>query len=248
MLAVDAVGYRPTVIEVNLRADTTLTVHLDPAPVRLDSIFVQARHITIRGSVRDSATGLKLLHAQATVYPGGLSAGARSGDFTIRNVPSGDSITVIVEAVEHLPTRITFVANRDTTVDIRMGVDSVALRMLAKQVERLELRARTIPHSVDVLNADALRSSAAGTMDELLRRRLPSSMFSPRPPYQPTNDLCILYNDKQTSWFALQGIEQIFAVMTVTVLLSVFAHGITAARRPVDINRALRRALEKTGA
>ena len=28
---------------------------------------------------------------------------------------------------------------------------------------------------------------------------------------------------------ALQGLEQIFAVMSVTVLLSVFAHGITAA-------------------
>jgi hypothetical protein len=207
MLAVDAVGYRPVVFQITLRADTTLTIQLDPAPLPLDSLVVQARYVTIRGSVRDSATGLKLMQAQATVYPGGLSEGARSGDFTIKNVPAGDSVTVVVEALEHLPARVTFVANRDTALNISLGIDSVALRMVAKQVERLELRVRTLPHTVDALNAEALRTSAAGTMDELLRRRLPTTMFSIRPPYAPIVDLCMLYNDKQTNWFVLQGIE-----------------------------------------
>jgi len=43
---------------------------------------------------------------------------------------------------------------------------------------------------------------------------------------------------------ALQGIEQIFAVMSVTVLLSVFAHGITAA----PVSRSYARAREAAGA
>jgi len=43
---------------------------------------------------------------------------------------------------------------------------------------------------------------------------------------------------------ALQGIEQIFAVMTVTVLLSVFAHGITAA----PLSRRFARARNSAGA
>jgi hypothetical protein len=150
---------------------------------------------------------LKLLHAQATVYPGGLSDGARNGEFTIGNVPAGDSVTVVVEGVERLPVRITFLATRDTTLEVSLGVDSVALRMTAKQIERLAARARTIPHSVDELNGDAIRNSGSGTMDELLRRRLPTSMFSSRPPYAPVGPMCILYNDREVSWFALQGME-----------------------------------------
>jgi NhaP-type Na+/H+ or K+/H+ antiporter len=43
---------------------------------------------------------------------------------------------------------------------------------------------------------------------------------------------------------ALEGIEQIFAVMTVTVLLSVFAHGITAA----PLSRRYARARKAAGA
>lgn len=173
-LEVEAFGYRPRSLEIVIRADTAVHVQIDPDPVVLDSLLVSAGNVTIKGTVRDAVTGMKLLQgAQVTIYPGARTIGALSGSFTLRNVPSGRPIGLLIEALEYLPARVEFVADRDTTLDVPLKVDSVAIRLVAQQVKRLETRSHAIPHSINTLSRADINRAVVPSIGELLRRQLP---------------------------------------------------------------------------
>ncbi len=174
-LTVEAYGYHSRTLSLNLRADTTVRVELEPDPLVLDRLVVQARYVTVRGTIRDGETTVRVLDGQVTVYPGGQTVGANTGRFTLERVPAGQPVTLVVEAIEYLPVRVNFVPEGDTTLNFHLEVDSVALRMIAMQVERLERRARGVPKSPTALNRDDLMRHVASDVLEVIRRAVPGN-------------------------------------------------------------------------
>lgn len=186
---IEAFGYVDRSRELLIRSDTTLRFELDPDPVVLDSINVSASTVTVRGNIRDGESGLKLLNAQVIVYPGARTVGALSGSFTLRNVARGGPISLRIEAIEYLPAHVDLIAERDTTLDIALAIDSVAVRMIARQVERIAVRARAIPLSIREMDRDDIRRSGATSLGETIVRRLGLADVNEIP------DGCLFYDD-----------------------------------------------------
>lgn len=179
-LSVEAYGYRPWSAELVLRADTTLQVEMEPDPVLLDSLVVAAEDVTIKGKIVDRATGRRILRAQVTVYPGGRTEGANSGDFTLHDVPAGRATTVVAEALAYLPARIALITESDTTLLVELDPDSVGLRMLGSQAERLEKRSRSVPLATTSMSREDLFRREATPVTELLRGRVSERLLDRR--------------------------------------------------------------------
>jgi hypothetical protein len=172
-LSIEAFGYIDRSLELLIRADTTLRLELDPDPVVLDSILVSTGTVTIKGNIRDGASGLKLVSAaQVTVYPGARTVGAMSGSFTLQDIPRDRPISLLIEAFEYLPARVELVAQRDTTLDVALAIDSVAMRMIAQQVRRIVVRAQAIPLSIRDMGRDEIRRSVVMSLGEFIARSL----------------------------------------------------------------------------
>ena len=177
-LFVEAMGYQTRSQEMVIRADTAFTVEMDPDPIRLDSLLVRAGNITIRGEILDASTGQRVLFAQVTVQPDFSTVGAISGHFTVRRVPVGRAVTVLVEAVEFLPARIALITEADTSLTVEMEPDPVGIRMVAEQAQKLEARSRGQPYRRRVLGEDRLALLPSWTMYEVGSRELKMSKRS----------------------------------------------------------------------
>lgn len=175
-MVVEAYGYRPRTLSLDLRSDTTLRVELEPAPIELDTLAVEVENVIVRGTVRDAETNRTILIAQVLVYPGGRTVGAVSGRFTLENVPARRPITLVVEAMEHLPARLSLVPEGDTTLTIPLEVDSVSIRMVQQQVERLEVRAKAVPTSLTALNREDLERHVHWNVLDAIRQVAPRSV------------------------------------------------------------------------
>ena len=175
-MVVEAYGYRPRTLSLNLRSDTTLRVELEPAPIELDTLAVDLDNVTVRGTVRDAETNLPILVAEVLVYPGDRTVGANSGRFTLENVPARQPITLVVEAMEYLPVRLSLVPEGDTTLAIPLKTDSVALRMVQQQVQRLERRAQAVPVSLTALDREDLERHVYLNVLDVIRQRAPRSV------------------------------------------------------------------------
>jgi hypothetical protein len=171
-LSVQAMGYRARILQLELRADTVLTVELDPDPIVLDSLLVEAGTIDIEGEIYDRMTGDRVLYAQVRVVPGNRTEGAISGGFTLRKVPKGQAVTVVVESVGYEPAGISLITRADTTLRVELEHDSVGIRMLAQQVERLERRSWSLPLSRDVITGEDMLRAPGSTALDMLRVRL----------------------------------------------------------------------------
>ncbi|HEX6308086.1 MAG TPA: carboxypeptidase-like regulatory domain-containing protein [Longimicrobiales bacterium] len=217
-LQIDALGYVSGRLEVVLRGDTTLVIRLEVDPLPIDQI--EARVVTIRGTLRDAATGGRLQSGEVRIEPGGETAFANMGGFRIRGVRAG-RVRVVVHALEYLPAVIEFDAERDTTLRFDMHVDSVGLRLLLRQVDRLAQRAEAEPYSVRALDRDAIRSSGAPTIGDVVARQLPSWGTAPplilsrrqraqeRPAIQrrvSREPACVTYDDMPVDPSVLSGI------------------------------------------
>jgi hypothetical protein len=170
VVTVSSIGFEFRSLDVTITRDTSISIVMTRRTVTLDTVVVRPRNLRIKATAVDSASGDFLLQAQATLYPGSLSISAVSGVFVFDSVSPGP-VTIVFEALEHLPTRIELNLNRDTTFRVAMGVDSVALRMTALQVRRLEQRTNSISMPKTSLNRDAIKREEAGTLHELLVRR-----------------------------------------------------------------------------
>ena len=211
-LTVEAMGYQTRSFELEIRADTTVTVEMDPDPVVLDSLMVRTGEVTIRGEILDAVTGLRVLYAQVTVEPGLSTIGALSGEFRIPKVPIGRAVTVRVEAVEYLPARIALITEADTSLTIELEHDSVGIRMIAQQERKLEVRSRGQPYRRRVLGKDRLALLPTWTMYEVVMRELKMSQRSwdrgsPRARTAPgsppaLDEQCLFIDDVQQMHFA----------------------------------------------
>jgi hypothetical protein len=192
-LLLQAFGYRSRSIELQVRADTSLTVELEPDPVPVDSLVVRGETVTIRGRVRDAESGLKVLQAEITLDPGARAMGALSGDFTLEKMPKHQPFRIRVDAIEYLPAFVELTPARDTTLHIALTIDSVALRLIAQQRRRLQSRFQALPHSLKALNRDEISRTVTASIGELIRHNLPHGTAQDRPPYRV--DACIFFDD-----------------------------------------------------
>lgn len=199
-LRVDALGYRGEVMTLDLSADTALVVHLDPDPLLLDSLLVRAGTITIKGKVFDAHTGQPVLFAQASIQPGFPPVGAVSGEFTLRRVPMGRAVEVVVEAVEYLPARFALITEADTSLNVALEPDSVGIRIIGQQVQKLEARANAVPFAMTVIDREYLEGFPGWTAYEILEFRLRMVRYSRNPfgmTQGGTTRQCIFIDDVQ---------------------------------------------------
>ena len=211
VLTVAAIGYRYVTIELAATADTVVRVALERLPQLLDPTIARAGNVRIAGSVRDAETLASVIAGSATLYPGGRSVGLLSGDFVFENAPQGDSVTLVIEALEYLPKRVTFVPGADTSLTIGLAVDSVGRRLIAQQVQRLVSRSRSAPRSLDDLNRDEIEKRNEPTVGDLIRHRLPAGTVTDRWPHKSG---CIFFDDQPVGFdllltLPLEHIERI---------------------------------------
>jgi hypothetical protein len=181
IISVASIGYRLRTLEFTIGGDTTISIGMTRRVVSLDTMIVRPRYVRIKATAVDSASGDALMQAQATLYPGGRFIGARTGVFVFDSVPPGP-VTIIVEGLEHLPARVELEVDRDTTFRVKMGVDSVFLRMVAMKVQQLKTRSMSVPRRVDALNRDAIMRQGATNLGELIGRRSFKGLVRPGTP------------------------------------------------------------------
>jgi len=210
-LTVEAMGYQTWSMDLAIRADTALLIEMDPDPILLDSLLVRAGDIRIRGEILDAQTGQRVLYAQVTVQPGFSTIGAISGQFTIRRVPIGRAVTVLVEAIEYLPARIALITEADTSLTIELEPDPMGIRMLAQQVQKLETRSRSVAYRKSVIDREDLAFYPGRTAYDIVEARLRTVRFGSNPLGMTeggTRPQCIFIDDVQ-----LQHLDLLYGLM-----------------------------------
>jgi hypothetical protein len=205
IFAIAAIGYRFRAVEATIERDTTLLVGMTRRVTTLDTMVVRPGGVRIRGMAVDSASGDPLIQAQAILYPGGKLVGAVSGTFSFDSVAPGP-VTIIVEGAEHLPIRVEMDVDRDTSFHVKMGVDSVSLRMIAAQVRRLEQRTHAVPMPSKSLNRDAIAGEGATNLNELILRRAYEDPVAVRASFSnPPDSGCYFVDDTKVPRAVLAG-------------------------------------------
>jgi len=205
LITVTAIGHQMRTFEASIARDTNLTIVLERRSVMLDTVVVRPRNLRIRATAVDSATGDFLVQAQATLYPSARFIGATSGVVVFDSVSPGP-VTIVVEGYEHLPKRLELDLTRDTTFRVLLGIDSVALRMTAMQVKRLEQRSHAIPIPTTALNRDAVKREGATNLFELVMRRIDGDPAAVRKTSgRPPDATCYFVDDSKVALLALEG-------------------------------------------
>jgi hypothetical protein len=206
ILAVAAPTYEPRSIPIDLSRDTVLTIAMRSRIATLDPMVVRPTRVRVRGSVVDSLTGEPILFAIVSLYPGGRTAEASNiGNFRFDTVPAGPTI-LVAEAVEHVPVHVMFDARRDTTLKIRLPIDSVAIRMMAEQAKRLSKRSQSTPLPIRQFGRDDIAREARGTVGELVDRLnlAPPGMRGRNA--KSADEACVFYDDRKIAPGMMDGL------------------------------------------
>ena len=206
VLTVSAVGRRFVSMPLELLADTVVTIVMRPQVIALDPMVVRPGTIRIKGTTIDSLTGEYIWFAQAGIYPAETFVEASNGDFKFDKVAPGP-VTIVVEAAEYLPAVIHLNARRDTSIRVKMLIDSIALRMIAHQVVRLANRADASPYVVQGYNRQQLERERTPAVGEFVYRKLFMTADERRRFAEMSADeACIFYDDRRIPPGMLNGI------------------------------------------
>lgn len=168
-LSFRSIGYQPHDLEIDLRGDTTVVVELEVAPVRLDSVTVRARNITLRGKVRDPVKDIDVVDAEVLVGTLKPHYTNINGTFKVERTPANSPQRVEVRALGYLPEVLSVSADRDTTISITLEEDPLARRFIAEVVEKLEVRSRGVNASRLQYDPANLEYYRGYTLAEFLR-------------------------------------------------------------------------------
>jgi hypothetical protein len=206
VLTVSAVGRRFVSMPLELEADTVITVVMRPHVVALDPLVIRPGALNIKGTIVDSVTGDYLWFAQAGIYPGERWVNARNADFKFDKVAPGP-VTIVVEAAEYLPAVISFDARRDTAFRVKLVIDTVARRMIARQINRLDERAEAQPYDIRAFTREDFDRERAESIGRFIGRQLFRPQFTQREQMaQSASDACVFYDDRRIPPQMLQGI------------------------------------------
>jgi hypothetical protein len=78
-----------------------------------------------------------------------------------------------------------------------MGVDSVALRMIAMQVKRLQVRMQSFPFTVRAFNRDRLMEHPVMSVGEFVDRSLHRLPNAAKRAIQPAQSACVFVDDRK---------------------------------------------------
>jgi hypothetical protein len=220
LLTVAAPAYEFRSIAIESYTDTVINIAVRSRITALDPMIVRPRTIRIKGTVVDSTTGEPILFAQASLFPAGRYDGVSNiGDFSFKDVPVGPT-TLIFEALEHVPVVVTLDAMRDTTIAVKLPIDSVAVRMMAVQAMRLAERARSQPYVLRAYNADLIAKENRSTVGELVDRMMVVSYDPRRRAETSPDDACVFYDDRKVAPAMLDGMSP-----EIIQRVEIYAHG-----------------------
>ena len=171
-LRVHALGYLTEESVVEFKADTTFMVRLAAAPLRMDSLVVAARTVTIRGELKDAETGAEVIGAEILVGLSSVGVTNAAGVFTARGVAASVPHRVQVRAFGYLPAVMTVDAAADTMLSLRLAPDPAIVRLVAQQVERIERRSLNSPLLRQVFSRTHLVDKRQTSVGDILRARM----------------------------------------------------------------------------
>ena len=177
-IRLSAIGYVSDEVSITLTDDLTITFELDRDPVRLDSIVVTDRRVTLRGIVRDSASGVKLIDAEVQVPPERRLTTDAIGRFKFSKMPAYAPLDVRIAAFGYLPLNTKVSLERDSTVEFRLQPDPVVQRMLTIALGRIDNRSAPYRRSeLPVIERQELMRNLDATVADLIKLKLgPSRM------------------------------------------------------------------------
>jgi hypothetical protein len=182
-------------------------------------MIVRPKGSRIKGQVVDAKTGDALLFARVTLYPKGVAVDASNvGDFRFDSIMG--PVTIVAEAIEHLPVQMQLNPSRDTSIKMRMPTDSVAVRMIAQQVTRLQERSQAVPHNVRYADAKRIQNEARTSIAEMVDKLLIRPMNRRTMNGQSADEACVFYDDKKIPPGMLLGIYP-----ELVERVEVYAHG-----------------------
>jgi len=171
VVTISALGYETRELRLNIQRDTMIIVELEVQAIKVDSLKVQARAITVRGKITDQNTKESVFDADVTIAARSAASNLL-GNFKVTRVPANVPAPLTIRAPGYEPFAMTITADRDTSLRIELKIDSVGLRMLAAQVGRLEKRSRGVNASLRQFNGDALAYAKGQALDEFLKHNM----------------------------------------------------------------------------
>jgi hypothetical protein len=166
VLRVDAFGFEPDSVVVELPRDTAIEIRLRPQVFELDAVQVGQNRVTISGRITEAATRLGVA-ATVSARPGTRRTETnRTGRYTLRNVAAADSLIVVVEAFGFLPRDTAVASDAAQNVSVALQPDPVATRMIENQIARLDRRTESIRYPIERYRRADI--NMAGTVAEML--------------------------------------------------------------------------------
>ncbi|MEQ9398829.1 MAG: carboxypeptidase-like regulatory domain-containing protein [Longimicrobiales bacterium] len=171
-LRVEAFGHMPATLDVDVQGPATLSLVLESAPFRLDSLVVAPRPVEITGRVRDPERDISLGGAEVI---GGTSGGTTTngaGRFDLDGW-EGHPLYVGVRAFGYLPLDTVVVPEREERSFLfPMRADPLVERMIEVEMERLDERAGgRMSITRPPMNRDDLLRYRGASLADLLRAR-----------------------------------------------------------------------------
>lgn len=167
-----AYGYATRDVTLQVRADTSLVIELQPSPLPLPPLVVEGRTVTVRGEVFERSTDRRLMNVEVQVDSREETRTDVFGRFEIGEVAAGPPFRMSVRGFGFLPVEAIVSAFQDTALVFELEPDSVAQRMIDVQVRRLEERAEPLRQLVmPVLDRDFLLKRGTATALDLIRER-----------------------------------------------------------------------------
>lgn len=170
-LSITALGYAPEISDIRILGDTALVIELDRAPIRLDSMVVRGRDVTVKGEVRDKARDMGLLDVEVYASNGFADRTDGIGRFRIKDVPANVPLAIRVEEFGYLPLTATIAPDNDTTLHFELEPDPIVAKMIDQQIVRIADRAADRRYKyVPTIDRDELMKSRNGMIWDVIKR------------------------------------------------------------------------------
>ncbi|HUF51819.1 MAG TPA: carboxypeptidase regulatory-like domain-containing protein [Longimicrobiales bacterium] len=171
-IRITALGYVTEELDLLLHRDTSILIHLQLQPIRLDTVTVRAAFHTLRGRVVARGTGQRLVDAQ--VFTGSAAAvrTGLGGRFAVGGIPSGQDVLFQVEALGFEPLSGRLTIDNDTTVVFELEPDPLGQELIAAQARRLLARTQASGYSVEHIGADEIMRRGHLTALDVVQTRL----------------------------------------------------------------------------
>lgn len=198
---VEAFGYSDLTVAMSLSADTMLTLEMEPAPVEVDGILVEAGTLDYEGRVRDPERDFTVVDAQVIAQGRDPVWTDTHGRFDLEDVPEGVPLSFSIRAFGYMPIDTTLVPDDEKRYEFHLTRDAFAEAMIGMQIRRLEERAggRVMAGQGVLDREEVLRYAGAHTAATMLEFRYPERIGR--------RIACVVIDDNQVDVSATMGRE-----------------------------------------